>query len=287
MPDLARLLLSLLGALLLSSPALAGSMDDVECCDGLTGKDRARAEQLMEQHYLYDCCEDTVAVCLEEAKPCPLAERLTGEICRRVKAGESNEEIDIALKKRARSMMPGGPTVKIDHQGVPTLGDPGAPVQATLYACARCPFCATTTLALEEALAPGGQLHGKVYLHFKIFPLKSHAGSVEAGLAAIAAHQQGKFWPLMNKLYTDFGAFSIARIPSWAEESGLDMAVYNKVVTDPSTRDILVAWKREGLANGVQATPTLFINGRYYHGDMHADQLIDVLLEEYERLSAD
>ncbi len=287
MPSLARLLLFLLGLASLSATATAATVDDVPCCEGISGKERGRVEQLMEQHYLYDCCEDTIATCLAQAEPCPLAKRLTGELCRRVKAGKSDEEIDASLKKRARSMMPGGPTVDIDLDGVPRVGDPDAPVQAVLYACTRCPFCATTTLSLQEAMEPGGSLYGKVQLYFKVFPLKGHAGSVEGGLAAMAAHQQGKFWPFLNLLYEEFGAFSIAKLPSWAEQTGLDMAVYNKTVTDPATRDILVSWKREGLANDVQATPTLFINGRYYHGDLAVDQLIDVLLEEHERLTAE
>ena len=106
MHSLARLLIFLLGAALLAGPAAAGSLADAPDCAALAKADRARAGKLAEQHYLYDCCEDTVANCLAAARPCPLAVRLAGDLCRRVAAGETDEQIDAAMKLRARSMMP-------------------------------------------------------------------------------------------------------------------------------------------------------------------------------------
>jgi len=39
------------------------------------------------------------------------------------------------------------------------------------------------------------------------------------------------------------------------------------------------------LRNQVDATPTFFINGRRYAGDIELEEMVDVLLEEAERLA--
>jgi protein-disulfide isomerase len=47
----------------------------------------------------------------------------------------------------------------------------------------------------------------------------------------------------------------------------------------------LIAAKREGVRNRVNATPTVFINGRLYTGDLGVENIIDVLEEEAERVA--
>jgi protein-disulfide isomerase len=270
-------------ALFLAGDATAATLDEVAACQAVTGEDRARVERLAATQYLYDCCDDTVAACLAVPEPCPLAERLAGEICRLVEAGRTDVEIDQALKLRARSMMPGGPTATFDLEGAPVMGPPEAPVELVMFACIRCPFCGRMTLELEEQVQ--GELAGKVRWYVKLFPLKGHPGAVESALAALAAHDQGKFWPFVHLAYDRFGAFSVEKLGPWAEEVGLDMAAYQQTMDDPMTRERLVASKREGIHYGVRATPTLFINGRPYVAELRTEQVVDAILEEYERLT--
>jgi len=277
-------LAALLLGLFLSGSASAATLDDVAPCRGVTGEDRARVEQLAASQYLYDCCDDTVAACLAAPEPCPLAGRLAGEICRQVESGRSDEEIRRALDLRARSMMPGGPKATFDLEGVPVMGSPDAPVELVMFACVRCPFCARMSLELEEQMN-GGPLEGKVRWYYKLFPLKGHPGSVEAGLAALAAQDQGKFWPFVHLAYERFGTFSVDKLAPWAQELGLDMDAYQRTMDDPMTRERLVASKREGIHYGVRATPTLFIDGRPYVAELRTGPVVDALLEEYERLT--
>ena len=49
------------------------------------------------------------------------------------------------------------------------------------------------------------------------------------------------------------------------------------------TRRALIKSKKEGLRNKVNATPTLFINGRRYLGDLDRASLQDVLEEAADR----
>ncbi|MFD8740802.1 DsbA family protein [Streptomyces sp. NPDC059618] len=47
----------------------------------------------------------------------------------------------------------------------------------------------------------------------------------------------------------------------YAEELGLDMAAYDKAVADPATRARVEADVADGIALGVQGTPTFFLDG--------------------------
>lgn len=269
--------------MLIAAPALADQPGDLSECAALEPDALARATALMGSEYLYDCCDETVSACLAEASPCSLARRLGAEICRRVGEGEDDEEVRQALRLRARSMIPGGAGATIDLAGVPVFGELDARVVLVEYACVRCPFCAKLAPKLEHAIQEG-PLKGKVKLYYKLFPIKGHEGSTEGGLAALAAHGQGRFWEFMALVYARFDVYSVEALPGWAAEVGTEAAAWETSRAAGVTRETLVASKREGMANGVEATPTFFISGRKYHGGLGIDQMVDVLLEEHDRL---
>jgi protein-disulfide isomerase len=254
-------------------------------CAALDAGELVRAADLMATSYLYDCCDDTIAACLAAADPCPLARRLAAEVCRRVGRGEDNAAVGRALRLRARSMLPVGAPASIALDRVPAVGAPAAAVVVVEYACLRCPFCSTLTPELAREVT-AGRLAGKARLYFKGFPIKGHEGSTEGGLAALAAHEQGLFWEFLAIAYDRFDSFAVEALPCWAEEVGADPGAWQAAVDHPATREALVAAKREGMANGVDATPTFFIAGRRYHGELSIEQLVDVILEEHERLTS-
>ncbi|MEW6749991.1 MAG: hypothetical protein AB1505_03325 [Candidatus Latescibacterota bacterium] len=140
-------------------------------CEALEGADRQRAQQLMSELFLYDCCDRTIAARLADTPTCRLAARLADSVCRRVAAGQDAATISRGLARRARSM--------------------------------------TDARAWEIDL--------------------------DRRVAAAAA--------------------------------------------------LLAESKKEGLRNQVDATPALFVNGRRYVGDTDLDELVDVLLEEDERVA--
>ena len=278
------LLLAALCALLLPGPLRADDPGSLPECAALDADGLARAAGLMATSYLYDCCDDTIASCLAAAEPCPLARRLASEVCRRVDGGEDDAAIGRALRLRARSMLPVGAPASIELDRVPVIGDPAAPVVVVEYACLRCPFCARLTPGLVREVTTG-RLAGKARFYFKGFPIKGHEGAIEGGLAALAAHEQGLFWQFLGLAYDRYDSFAVEALPCWAEEVGAEPGAWQAAVDHPATREALVAAKREGMSNGVDATPAFFISGRLYHGQLSTEQLVDVILEEHERLS--
>ncbi len=273
-------------ALALAAPLRAAPLDAVPACAALDEQARARAEALAASEHLYDCCDDTVANCLAEPRPCKLAGRVAGEICRRVADGQPDEIVRRSLQLRATSALPSGPPATIDLAGYPHLGAEDAPVTVVTYVCLRCPYCARLEPKLAEAVTDG-PLRDKVKLYVKLFPLKSHPGSSEAALGALAALDQGRYWDFLRVAFDDFDAFSPERLPEWARRVGLDVERWEADRADEATRARLVASKREGLANGVDATPSIFIDGRRYRAQLEIGEIVDVLEEEYDRVTGE
>ena len=71
--------------------------------------------------------------------------------------------------------------------------------------------------------------------------------------------------------------------PEWAELAGMDRSAFEAAMADPVTRTLLVDSKKEGIVNQVDATPTFFIDGRKYVGDLTFEELVDVLEEAYDK----
>ena len=252
-------------------------------CDDLEGEQSLLAERLLATEYLYDCCDGTIASCLDEKPTCALAARLADNVCRRVAEGQDEVRIRRALSRRARSMVGGGAPADIDLSEAPAVGPDDAPVTVVVYACARCPYCSELVPALYEEVT-AGVLRNDVRLAFRVFPIRGHEGSTPAGLGFVAAAEMGAFWPFLNRAYGEFDAFSEERQVDWAAEAGLDRESFTARIADPATREELVESKKEGLVNGVEETPTVFINGRRWVGDLGLAELVDAMAEEVERV---
>ena len=102
-------------------------------------------------------------------------------------------------------------------------------------------------------------------------------------MAFMAAKELGSFWEYVIHAYTNFENFSVEIQPDWAEAVGLDRGAFEKLLEDPHLVERLIEGKKEGLINGVNSTPTIFINGRKYTGDLEIGELRDTLEEMYER----
>jgi protein-disulfide isomerase len=250
-------------------------------CDDLWALQKQVAHEIFAAMHPYDGCDATFEQCLARKPPHPTVLRLADDICRQVRDGRSQSDIERALAKRAQSILPTSKSSILTIDENTLAGDPEAPVCVVIYACARCPFCRVFVTALHKEVTQGS-LKGKVRLYFRPFPLKGHPGSTEAGLAMLSASRLKKFWPFVLTVYDRFDTFDTKLLPEWAAEVGMDQATFEKLMADPATRKALVAAKQEGLRNEVEATPTLFIGGRRYVYDVSLEVVIDVLHEAYE-----
>ena len=270
---------AMLAAVLAAAPAAVAQ--DGACGDLAPGPRRV-AESVLASEYLWDCCDDTIERCLEAQPPSRLAALVAENVCRRAAAGQDEARIRRGLSRRARSMVGGGAAAEIDLAAAPVFGPPEAPVTVVIYACARCPYCSKLIPALYEAV-DRGPLRGDARLAFRVFPIRGHEGSTEAGIGFGAAIALDRFWPFMLHAYRHFDDYAADRQPEWAAAAGLDRDEFVARLDDPATRNAVVASKKEGLVNGVEETPTLFIDGRRWVGDLELEELVSAVEEAAAR----
>ncbi|MBI4944674.1 MAG: thioredoxin domain-containing protein [Actinobacteria bacterium] len=111
---------------------------------------------------------------------------------------------------------------------------------------------------------------GKVDFVVRYFPIPSHANAVNAAVAVEAAAQQGQFEAMYKRMYDTQDQWSEQQdskasvFRSFAQDLGLDMAAYDQAVADPATAARVEKDRQDGLALGVQGTPTFFLNGSQF-----------------------
>ena len=98
----------------------------------------------------------------------------------------------------------------------------------------------------------------------------------ESALAAEAAGHQGAFWPMAGLLFKNQNSLDDASIIRYGEQLDLDTAA---LVGEPAQRFANAVRKdyQAGIDAGVHGTPTLFINGEPYLGDVTVTDLRDTM----------
>jgi predicted DsbA family dithiol-disulfide isomerase len=93
-----------------------------------------------------------------------------------------------------------------------------------------------------------------------------HPGAPAAHAAAEAAHRQGRFWAMHDKIFAnprDVNAETLAR---YAREIGLDLDRFRRDSASEAVRDRIRADAAEAKELGVTGTPAFFVNGRFLSG---------------------
>jgi protein-disulfide isomerase len=164
--------------------------------------------------------------------------------------------------------------VEIPISNAPAKGPANARITLVEFSDFQCPFCSVAASKLNAVLQAYPR---NVRLVFKQFPLESHSNAALAAAASLAAQAQGKFWPLHDKMYAEFRRISRPNILAWAKELGLDPVKFAADMDAPRTRAAVERDVSDGIKAGVEATPTVFINGKKYQGSLDLTALRAVI----------
>ena len=125
-------------------------------------------------------------------------------------------------------------------------------------------------------------LPGKVRLCFKYFPLPGHPRAPIASACAEYARQQGKFWEMSDLLFTHQEELGDSELKSFARQLGLDGDAMLRQAYAGRFDAVVDRHKKEGVAAGVQSTPTVFFNGRQFTLPVKLDFLVFSTQDEDE-----
>ncbi len=128
----------------------------------------------------------------------------------------------------------------------------------------QCPACGTVHPVIKEILEEN---KGKITFVFRHFPLPGHKNAEAAAEAAEAAGERGKYWEMHGLLYENQAEWSESDNPltiflSYAEKLQLDTDNFRNSLKSKKYSQKITQDKNDGLALGVNGTPTFFLNGR-------------------------
>lgn len=161
----------------------------------------------------------------------------------------------------------------------PSFGPENAKVTIIEFSDFQCPFCSRGANAVSEIKK---KYAGKVRVVFRQFPLSFHDKAHVAAEAALAAHAQGKFWEMHDKMFANQSKLDRPSLEGFAKEIGLDVEKFKKALDDKTFVAPVDADMKLGTDVGVQGTPSMFINGKKIQNATDADAIgksIDELLK--------
>ena len=162
----------------------------------------------------------------------------------------------------------------------PARGPSDAKLTVVLFSDFQCPFCGRvepSLVQLEQAFP------GKVRIVWKHQPLPMHPQALPAALAAEAAREQGKFWPMHDKLFASQQSLSPQIFSAAAKEIGLDVRRFDQAVAARKGEGRIQEDQKLAAQVGANGTPTMFFNCRQVVGAQPFERLRAVAEEELKK----
>ena len=168
----------------------------------------------------------------------------------------------------------------------PMRGAPRGIITIIEYSDFECPFCARVNPTLKQIFdAP--EYAGKVRLFFKQNPLPFHTNAQLAAEASLAAHAQGRFWEMSDRLFENQSALNRPDLERYAREIGLNLFRFNKALDQRTYREAVAKDLTDAGKVGVRGTPHFFVNGKAISGAQPFEAfkaVIDIEIKEMESL---
>ena len=169
------------------------------------------------------------------------------------------EKLRAAASIQILLVAPESPVFSISTADQPSLGSVVAPVTVVAFTDYQCTSCAAIHPALERLVEEYGD---KVRLVTRDFPLTQHTDAFKAAEAAEAAREQGRYWDYARLMMRNQSALSVDKLKAYASELALDRPRFDSALDSGKFAEMVQRDIEEGMKLGINATPTVFINGR-------------------------
>jgi protein-disulfide isomerase len=173
-------------------------------------------------------------------------------------------------------------TLKTDQQ--PSYnGSDKTPVNLMVFGDFQCPFCKAEATTLRQQVPAA--FAGKVRVYFMDFPLDSiHPWARPASIAGRCVLRQSSdnFWKYHDWIYDIQGEVTAdnfnTKLMEWAGKNGVDSVQLGRCMDSKATEAEVNRTVQMGQSLGVDATPTLYLNGRKLVDQMAQWQTLQQLI---------
>jgi protein-disulfide isomerase len=185
---------------------------------------------------------------------------------------------------RKEEARPGEPQAnevyKADIKGAPIKGAKDALVTIVQFSDFQCPFCSRVEPTIDQLMK---DYAGKIRVAWRNLPLPFHNNAKPAAIAAMAANQQGKFWPMHDLLFKNQQALAAADLEKYATELKLNVPKWKAALEDKKIAESIDADAAAGGKIGARGTPAFFINGKFLSGAQPLERFKSVIDEELKK----
>lgn len=265
---------------MVEAPAIT-EIDGV-AAETLPGAVRLDFWRIMNETFCYCGCPRTLASCLANKEACSCvgcSQKMTDLILDLYRSGATTQDVELTLLEGfAEGYNSAIQTFDIKDHAI--LGPESATHTIVEFADFRCAHCRAMKPVLDEAIA--GRSDTRVVFFY--FPLGSSDDvSQLAAELAEEARIQGKFWELAGILFENQREIRQETLLDFAAKAGMDVKKAKAALDTRAHKEKVLADKRIGTTVKVEATPTIFIDGRRF-GLPRTKEMIDFHLDiEKER----
>jgi protein-disulfide isomerase len=101
---------------------------------------------------------------------------------------------------------------------------------------------------------------GKVRFVMREFPLTSiHKNAMNAAMAALCAHDQGKYWEMHNIMFENQRELGVDELKSYASTIGLEGQEFNKCLDENQHQQSVQNDLASAVKLGARSTPSFFL----------------------------
>lgn len=173
-----------------------------------------------------------------------------------------------ALRQQIHKFLKEQKRVTVDMSGDPLMAAPRSVVQIVEFSDFLCPSCQRASKFNPIILAGHRE---DVSFVFKHFPLDSscnstitrmvHQHACELAAATECAHEQGKFWPLHDRIFEQGSKYKPEHLERDAKSLGLEMTAFRSCRESGRGLEAVKRDIAEGARLGVSSTPSYYLNG--------------------------
>jgi protein-disulfide isomerase len=171
-------------------------------------------------------------------------------------------EIKLALRE------PKAPVITFTKSAQVGLGDVNAPVRVVEFTDFQCPYCKKLAAVTQDILSKHGK---KIHWEVRHFPLGFHKQARAAAAAVHCAAAQGKLAEAKKWVFDAQDKLAQENIyTDMSKALKLKAESIDKCRSSEATEKAIQADVSEGERVGVSGTPTVFVNGRKFEGDVQS-----------------
>jgi len=188
---------------------------------------------------------------------------------------------------------------KIDLKGRPVRGNKDAKVTVVVYDDFQCPYCSRMHQTLNDVLKSYGDRIKVVYKDFPLFEIHPWAERAAIDSGCLAKQSDGAYWEFADYVHANPQQIKgeqrpvpeqLAEVDRIATVMGghysADAAVLKSCLDAQSKTDLNASVKEAGTV-GVEATPSIFVNGVKMDGAVPEEELRLVLDKELKSVGVE